>query len=170
MSKIKFVLANEGKTALDYHGNRYTLKEFDKYVNCDQCKIESNMMYEATNMRTKKVSHYCMPCVFKGKTIIPAFTQILYVPTHLLEIDYKNPERWMYPNGVQPGWVLGHKRETDYFCRYWSMVTFFDDLPEGLPELRTKANSEMTDAYNLVIWNTIETDTFERTLTKLGFM
>lgn len=87
-------------------------------------------------------------------------TQILYVPSHLLEdIEpgqdfYKrvmNKNMWGYPSGIQPGFVTsGPTADDSYFCRYWRWDT---NNNEYVTELRTKSNSEKTPTHSIILYS-----------------
>lgn len=66
--------------------------------------------------------------------------QIIYVPIHILITNVTHPDAesgFIYSKCLQDGLI---------FCRYWSKI--------NLNELRTKANSEATPIWRLVIKDT----------------
>ena len=88
----------------------------------------------------------------KGKIIkrkLKQGTQILYVPSHM---EYNGIEGAVLgPMAFQPGFVTsGPNNDGAYFCRYWAWSYKYQMF---LPELRTKANSELTDHRNIVVYN-----------------
>jgi hypothetical protein len=73
-------------------------------------------------------------------------TQIVYVPSHF---PIETWDQEVNPTGAQPGFVTsGPTEDGSYFCRYWRWDY---DGDEYVPELRTKANSEMTPGDRLVV-------------------
>jgi len=82
--------------------------------------------------------------------------QIVYIPDHLAELNYRKPKNWKYPNGLQPGFVMAvNWKQQVAYCRYWLLD--HDDVIRvpWMPELRTKANSEATPIANLVKFNSV---------------
>lgn len=90
--------------------------------------------------------------------------QILYVPTHMEYNSIKGAI--LGPMGIQPGFVTsGPNKDGAYFCRYWLW-----DYAEKqfVPELRTKANSELTDHLNIVLYPYFNQSVIVNALTKIN--
>ena len=80
-------------------------------------------------------------------------TQIIYVPMHI-PISYIN-----HPD-AEPGFVYSKCTVKEHtFCRYWSKTH-----PN---ELRTKANSEATPKWRLVIKDTRPQELIEKTIKEI---
>lgn len=80
--------------------------------------------------------------------------QIVYVPNHA-KGDIGHP-------GAEFGFVTTDAGENGVFCRYWvrsSLAAYVKHIRDGStgeipqPELRTKANSELTPRENIVKYN-----------------
>ncbi|MHA1951266.1 MAG: hypothetical protein ACW987_15535 [Candidatus Thorarchaeota archaeon] len=84
------------------------------------------------------------------------YDQVLYIPAHLHTLLLeKKPISMGYPNSAQPGFVSsGPTDEGDYYVRYWQIGS------DGkvIPDLRTKANSELTPANCLFRWISVQDD------------
>lgn len=96
-----------------------------------------------------------IPCwICEDKEPLKPKTQIVYVPTHLKGLPYKDPKVWNYPYGPQPGFIVKRVKPGHYFCRYFmpseqgglNFIKLVDGVEKlgSFPELRTTANSEMT--------------------------
>jgi hypothetical protein len=87
--------------------------------------------------------------LFELETKLPRGTQIVYVASH---IPLETWEQEVNHKLVEPGFVTsGPTEHGEYFCRYW-LFDYRND--EYIPELRTKANSELTPGDRLVVTET----------------
>ena len=86
--------------------------------------------------------------------MITAETQVIYVPNHI-----KDPMKFDYPNGAQPGFVTSQATDGDYFVRYWII-----ENGKPIEELRTKANSELTPEGNLLAIDTVPQEWVKRAI------
>ena len=78
--------------------------------------------------------------------------QIIYVPDHA-DGDMSHPD-------CQPGFVTSVAKEFA-FCRYWRM---YNGMLIDPPDLRTKANSEMTNFNHILIVDTVDQDVVTKAL------
>lgn len=97
-------------------------------------------------------------------------TQIIYIPNHELK-DYEKTGAINFSSGgAEPGFITGSRRVgkiDTLFCRYW-LINKYDNIgPEY--ELRTKANSELTPASNLVAKDTVPQKIVDKLMKDLGY-
>lgn len=89
----------------------------------------------------------------KRKQLKPG-TQILSVPDHA--------KGNIYHRDVQAGFVF-RKTRHGAFCRYWRYIRPNVRVP-GAPELRNKANSELTPFDNLIIKDSVNQSFVEKAI------
>jgi hypothetical protein len=68
-------------------------------------------------------------------------SQIAYIPDHAKDAEGK--AILTHPD-IEYGFINSFNSEGKPFCRYW--------VKGNISELRTKANSELTDLRNILIW------------------